>query len=282
MGNNTIIEEEIEEIEETIEEPKLDFSTIVSPANYDWINEEAVVVIVKSDKSEMSDKLSSVLVCGKPMVDWVKMATSGPSQKVIKEPDQEQFLNVLKGLAVGKKYLALFYSDTPLLERSTFCEIMDYFAKNRYNIVELPRGYIFLVDYLMNIDVLFSPVKKTFSAKQFEQINTPKALSSASKILQGKILEYHKNNGVTLIGENTIFIDADVEIEEGTVIYPNNVLKGQTYVGKNVTLDTGNIICDSIVADDATLIASYVFKSKVKKGQKVGPFVKANEEIIGD
>ena len=282
MENNTIIEEEIEEIEGVKEEQKSDFSTIVAQANYDWINDEAVVVIVKSDKSEMSDKLSSVLVCGKPMVDWVKMATSGPCQKVIKEPDQEQFLNVLKGLAVGKKYLALFYSDTPLLERTTFCEIMDYFAKNRYNIVELPRGYVFLVDYLMNIDVLFSPVKKTFNEKQFQQINTPKALSSASKILQAKILDYHKNNGVTLIGENTIFIDADVEIEEGTVIYPNNVLKGQTYIGRNVTLDTGNIICDSIVADEANLIASYIFKSKVKKGQKVGPFVKANEEIIGD
>ena len=282
MENNDIIEEEIEEIKDNVGESKPDFSTIVAEANYDWINDETIVVIVKSDKSEMSDKLSSVLVCGKPMVDWVKMATSGPCQKVIKEPAQDQFLNVLKGLAIGKKYLALFYSDTPLLERATFCEIMDYFAKNRYNIVELPRGYIFSVDYLMNIDVLFSPVKKTFAAHQFEQINTTKGISSASKVLQAKILEYHKNNGVTLIGEDTIFIDADVEIEEGTVIYPNNVLKGQTYIGKNVTLDSGNIICDSIVADEASVVASYVFKSKIKKGQKVGPFVKANEEVIGD
>lgn len=279
MENQSVV---IEEKEESVVEDKIDLSTIVSTQNYDWINEETIVVIIKSDKSEMSDKLSSVLVCGKPMVEWVKIATSGPVQKVIKEPVAEQFLNVLKGIGIGKKYLALFYSDTPLLERSTFCEIMDYFAKNRYNIIELPRGYIFSVDYLMNIDVLFSPVKKNFNIKQFEQINTPRALSTASKVLQNKILEYHKDNGVTLFGENTIFIDADVEIEEGAVIYPNNILKGQTYIGKNVTLDSGNIINDSIIADDSEIVGSYIHKSKVKKGQKVGPFAKLDGEVVGD
>ncbi len=282
MENETL--NEIEELSDISleEEGEIDLSTIVSSQNYDWINDETVVVIVKSDKSEMSDKLSSVLVCGKPMVEWVKMATSGPVQKVIKEPSDDQFLNMLKGYGAGKKYLALFYSDTPLLERSTFCEIMDYFAKNRYNIVELPRGYVFSVDYLMTIDVLFSPVKKSFNARQFEQINTPKALSSASKVLQAKILDYHKENGVTLLGESTIFIDADVEIEEGTVIYPNNILKGQTYIGKNVTLDCGNIISDSIVADDCMVVGSYIIKSKIKKGQTVGPFAKIDGEIVGD
>ena len=270
------------EQEELEKETKIDIQSIVSRENLDWINSDTIVVIIKSDKSEMSDKLSSVLVCGKPMVDWVKIATSGPVQKVIKEPEEEQFINTLKGLGVGKKYLALFYSDTPLLERSTFCEIMDFFAKNRYNIMELPRGYVFSVEYLMNIDVLFSPIKKNFNVRQFEQINTPKALSSASKVLQAKILEYHKENGVTLFGENTIFIDADVEIEEGTVIYPNNIIKGQTYIGKNVTLDAGNIINDSIVANDSYVLASYLNKSKVKRGQKVGPFVKSDGEVIGD
>ena len=57
---------------------------------------------------------------------------------------------------------------------------------------------------------------------------------------------------------------------------------GQTYIGKNVTLDAGNIINDSIVADDAYVIASCLNKSKVKRGQKVGPFVKLDGEVVGD
>ncbi len=134
----------------------------------------------------------------------------------------------------------------------------------------------------MNIDVLFSPVKKNFNVRQFEIIDNPKSISNASKILQTKILDYHKQNGVTLFGENTIFIDGDVEIESGTVIYPNNVLKGQTYIGKNVTLDAGNIISDSIISDEAYVVGSYIFKSKIEKGSKVGPFEKLNGEIFGD
>lgn len=279
MENETLIMEENNEIEDA---KSVDFSTIIAEKNYDWINDETIVVIIKSDKSEMSDTLSSALICGKPMIEWVKLATSGPKQKVIKEPEKEQFLNTLKGYAAGNKYLVLLYSDTPLLERGTFCEIMDFFVKNRYNIMELPRGYVFSVEYLLSIDVLYSPVKKSFNPRQFEQINTPRSISNASRVLQTKILDYHKDNGVTLIGENTIFIDADVEIEAGTVIYPNNIIKGQTYIGKEVTLESGNIICDSIIDNNATLTASYVNKSKVKSGAKVLPFTKIDGEVIGD
>ena len=131
-------------------------------------------------------------------------------------------------------------------------------------------------------EALVSAYKKNFNSKQFEQINTPRALSSASKILQAKILDYHKDNGVTLIGESTIFIDSDVEIEAGTVIYPNNIIQGQTYIGKNVILESGNIIHDSIIADGATVIASYINKSKVQKGQKIEPFTKLDGEVVGD
>lgn len=264
-----------------LKEPNLDFSSIVSKESSDWINKETVVVIIKNDGDKIKN-LSSILLCGKPMVDWVKLATSGPVQKVINMVEPSQFLNTLKGLGVGKKYLAVFYSDTPLLERSTFCEIMDCFARNRYNIMELPRGYVFNVEYLLNLDVLFSPVKKSFNIKQFEQIDNPRSLSNASKILQTKILEYHKDNGVTLFGENTIFIDADVEIEEGSIIYPNNILKGQTFIGKNVVLESGNIIEDSIVKDEATIVSSYILKSKIGQKAYVGPFAKIDGEVFGD
>ena len=39
------------------------------------------------------------------------------------------------------------------------------------------------------------------------------------------IIFLQTNNGVIILGENTVFIDADVEIEEGTIIYPNNIIK---------------------------------------------------------
>lgn len=286
MENNEVIIEENDIIEENVEqnmpESEINLADIISPQNYDWINDETLVVIIRVDKSELSQNLSRLPICGKPMIEWVSIATAGPVQKIIREPADGNFLEDVKGYCRGKKYLAVFYSDTPLLQRNTFCEIMDYFSKNRYNVIELPRGYVFRVDYLLTIDEIFSPMKKSFSPRNFDQINCAKSLAYANKVLQEQILNYHKENGVILIGENTIFIDADVEIESGVIIYPNNVIKGQTIIGKNVVLESGNVIKDSIIGDNCEVAGSYIVKSKVKDGEKIKPFTNLNEEVVGD
>ena len=63
-----------------------------------------------------------------------------------------------------------------------------------------------------------------------------------------------------------------MEIEAGTVVYPNNVIKGESYIGKNVILESGNYIFDTIICDEAFVCQSYLEKSKVEIGKTVGPF----------
>ena len=99
-------------------------------------------------------------------------------------------------------------------------------------------------------------------------------------MLNKRILDYHKERGVVFFGENTIFVDADVEIESGCVIYPNNVIKGESYIGRDVILESGNYIFDTIVCDEAFVCQSYLEKSKVEKGKVVGPFAKLINEKI--
>ncbi len=98
--------------------------------------------------------------------------------------------------------------------------------------------------------------------------------------MNGRILSYHKNSGVVLFGEETIFIDADVEIEAGTVIYPNNIIKGQSYIGKGVILESGNYIIDSIVLDGAFVCQSYIESGKVGQDKTVGPFARIIKETV--
>ena len=83
-----------------------------------------------------------------------------------------------------------------------------------------------------------------------------------------------------LLGENTIFVDADVEIEAGAVVYPNNILKGESYIGKNAILESGNYIIDTIVCDEAFVCQSYLEKSKVGEGKVVGPFARMIRQKI--
>ena len=244
--------------------------------NFDWVAEETLVVLIKA-KGEISPNFD---ICGKKMIDWVALATSGCKQKIIEEPDDDKFLQTIRDVAEGYSYVAVLYSDTPLLKKATFLEIMDYFSKRRMNVLKLVRGYVFRAEYLQNAKMLLSTTVEEFDKEDFTLINSPQTVSFAFKVLNGRILDYHKKNGVILFGENTIFVDADVEIEAGTAIYPNNIIKGESYIGKNVILESGNYIFDTIVCDEAFVCQSYLEKSKVEKGKVVGPFAKLINEKV--
>lgn len=238
--------------------------------NHEWIAEETLVVIVKAN-GEVSPNFD---ICGKRMIDWVALATSGCKQKIIDEPEEEKLLETLREYCEGFNYVAVFYSDTPLLKKRTFFEIMDYFSKRRMNVLKLLRGFVFRAEYLKNAKILLSSTIEEFDKEDFTLINSNQKISYAFKVLNERILRYHKENGVVFFGENTIFIDADVEIEAGTVIYPNNIIKGESYIGKNVILESGNYIFDTIVCEEAFICQSYLEKSKVEKGKVVGPFAR--------
>lgn len=244
--------------------------------NFDWVAEETLVVLIKA-KGEISPNFD---ICGKKMIDWVALATSGCKQKIIEEPDDDKFLQTIRDVAEGYSYVAVLYCDTPLLKKATFLEIMDYFSKRRMNVLKLVRGYVFRAEYLQNAKMLLSTTVEEFDKEDFTLINSPQTVSFAFKVLNGRILDYHKKNGVILFGENTIFVDADVEIEAGTAIYPNNIIKGESYIGKNVILESGNYIFDTIVCDEAFVCQSYLEKSKVEKGKVVGPFAKLINEKV--
>lgn len=258
----------------------IDVNAIISRESYDWINDETLVVVIKVSESNLGKNSSGLEICGKTMLDWVLLSSSGCEQKVIDEPSEEEFLNTIKMIANEKPFVAVFYSDTPLIQKKTFYQIMDFFSKSNTNVLKLLRGYVFRTKYLQLMNSIFSPRQEDFNVEEFTLVNNAQKLNNAFKVLNERILNYHKQNNTVIFGEETVFIDADVEIESGVTIYPNNVLKGQSYIGKNVTLESGNIISDTLVCDNSTIIASYLDKSKVSAGKTIGPFVKAFNENI--
>ncbi len=274
------IDEEIEIDENQISfdflTEKKETTQVQQAENSEWVAQETLVVLVKA-KGELSANFD---ICGKKMIDWVGMATSGCDQKIIEEPEEDELLEEIRNLAEGYNFVAVFYSDTPLLKKSTFLEVMDFFAKRRMNVMKLSRGYVFKTDYLKTAKMLLSSSFEEFDKEDFTVVDNALKVSYAFKVLNKRILDYHKECGVVLFGENTIFIDADVEIEAGAVIYPNNVLKGQSYIGKNVILESGNYIFDTIVCDEAFVCQSYLEKSKIEMGKIVGPFAKLINEKI--
>ncbi len=157
---------------------------------------------------------------------------------------------------------------------------MDYFSSNNLNAMKFDRGLVYKTEFLQDAIDLDPVVKKYFGGKDFERIEDASDFARAYTFLQNKIKNYHKNNNVVLLGEDTIFIDADVEIESGVIIYPNNILKGQTYIGKNVVLESGNTISDSIISNNCIIEKSVIIKSKVEENKSVKPFTIVENESI--
>ncbi|TDJ05728.1 MAG: hypothetical protein E2O68_05995 [Deltaproteobacteria bacterium] len=82
-------------------------------------------------------------------------------------------------------------------------------------------------------------------------------------------------NGVKFIDKRHTYVAEGVELGPGTVIYPNCHLEGKTKIGKDVTLEPGSIIRDSIIEDQVTIKAySYIEDSIIRKSATIGPFAR--------
>lgn len=270
--NNSMEKEEVL-IEEKIEEEVSALSEIiVSPKNYEWINEECLVAIINANEDFFN--FSNLEVCGKSILEWVVLATIGPKQIILDDKSDEELLIDLKKSVGDKKFVFVAYSDTPFLQRRTFCKILDYFSTNNMNALKLDRGYVFKTDYLKTLQSFESVIKKSFEPSDFERVNNPRSLTKFFEFMNNKIRFFHKKNNVVMFGEETIFIDSDVEIEAGTIIYPNNVLKGQTSIGKSTILKSGNVIIDSILGDNVVAEGNYIFSSKINSNKILKPLSK--------
>jgi len=103
-------------------------------------------------------------------------------------------------------------------------------------------------------------------------INSRVQLAEAEEILKNRINIKHMENGVTLIDPKTTYIGIDVEIGKDTIIYPNNILEGNTKIGNNCFIYQNSRIADSIIGDEVDIQSSVILSSKVGDNTTVGPF----------
>ena len=124
------------------------------------------------------------------------------------------------------------------------------------------------------------------SVTEFDEtrgVNSRAQLAEAEAILRKRINLRHMENGVTLIDPNTTYIGADVEIGNDTIIYPNNVIEGNTVIGSGVTLYQNSRIVDSVIHDEVSITSSVILSSQIGRKTTVGPFAYIRpESVIGE
>ena len=112
-------------------------------------------------------------------------------------------------------------------------------------------------------------------AEIFLGVNTLHQLELAERALRNRIKYQLVESGVRLIDSSHCYIDSEVEIGEGSVIYPNTYLTGKTKIGKNVVVEMGAQIFNSIVDDDAHVLAySILEEAHLHSKASAGPFAR--------
>lgn len=82
----------------------------------------------------------------------------------------------------------------------------------------------------------------------------------------------HMENGVRFIDLKAAYIDPEVKIGAGTVIYPCVVLEGKVTIGENCTIGQNSRIADSEIGAGTEVQSSVIIESSVGEGTSVGPF----------
>ena len=101
-------------------------------------------------------------------------------------------------------------------------------------------------------------------------VNSRAQLAEAEEILRNRINRKHLDNGVTLIDPKTTYIGVDVKIGKDTIIYPNNILEGNTEIEEGCTLLQNNRIKDSHIESGVEIQSSVILDSKVGENTTVG------------
>lgn len=100
------------------------------------------------------------------------------------------------------------------------------------------------------VKVIDSPDKYIETIKNFYLENNYRAIS----------------NGVSILDINNVYIDENVSIEPGVVIYPNNYISGTTKIKEGVIIYSNCFIDDSFI-DSGCRVGPY---SNLKKGSVIG------------
>ncbi len=103
-------------------------------------------------------------------------------------------------------------------------------------------------------------------------VNDRVDLARADALMRARIRRGHLRAGVTMIGAESITIDADVAIGPDTTLYPGTLLLSGTIIGSRCTIGPDAVIERSRVADGCVVRSSYVVDSTMEAGSDVGPY----------
>ncbi len=88
---------------------------------------------------------------------------------------------------------------------------------------------------------------------------------------------------VKYINKKSCHIDSSVVFGNNVVVYPNNIILGNTYIADNVVIKANNYIVNCRIGENSVVDSSYLEQSEIKKNVSIGPFSRLRpNSVVGD
>ncbi len=237
-------------------------------------NDVDVLILKTNNPALLSEQKSyEIKVWGKSILNWCLSAFENFDVTEIECNTTNDILSTIKPYLKNKKYTAVFYADTPLLQNKTFLNILDYVQAKSITICQLERGWIFETESVKNSTSLSNINQYPVAKEDFFCVFNQAQLSIASDILRKRILTKHLQNGVQILDVNSCFIDDDVVIEKNVIIYPNNTILNGTIINNNVVLKPNNILNNCVINKNVELCFCVAENCTIKKSPKPFSFL---------
>jgi len=211
-------------------------------------------------QGESPSYLASIL--GKPSLSYVKKACEFCPKTIEMEEDGD-LVKTIKPVLGDKEWTVVLFSDTPLITSSTIIESFLYASERELNVLKLERGYIFKTDYIKRVDRIFDVESVKKETDDFFVVKSQKDLAKAAAIMKDRVLTNLLNNGVQIIDPTSTYIESEVRIDKGAIIYPNAALMGDSHIGSKTIVGFGSIIKNSAIGKRCNIQNSYITNSAV-------------------
>jgi bifunctional UDP-N-acetylglucosamine pyrophosphorylase/glucosamine-1-phosphate N-acetyltransferase len=111
-------------------------------------------------------------------------------------------------------------------------------------------------------------------------VNDLAQLVGAEETMRRRIIARHIQAGVMMVRPETITIDAEVDIGQGSTIWPNTLLLGRTRLGQGVEVGPESSLVDTEVGAGSRLIRVDATGATLGAGVLAGPYVSIREGAV--
>ncbi len=147
------------------------------------------------------------------------------------------------------------------------------------------KGELYLTDALGVLVARNQPVDalRSIMPTEIYGINSRRDLVAATNFIRWKILEYHMDNGVSVVDPSTTFVEEDVTIGQDTVIQPFTVIRRGVVIGKDCSVGPFSQLQSGTVLDDGAHVGNFVEvkKSRLGAGTKVKHLAYIGDATLG-